>query len=130
MGSGSITETIRDIQHGIEAEPGLLATNSNGEDESLRDLLGYLVGLIARGQKGAFKLVKSGFGLSLNATRRFIGGVDRATDNRLARPLRRAMISRLQRLERIAELVIDEGRLEKKNAELGQGRRLTSSLTR
>ena len=35
MGSGSIMETIRDIQHEIEAEPGLLATNSNGEDELL-----------------------------------------------------------------------------------------------
>ena len=45
---------MRDVQHEIEAEPGLLARDSNAEDESLRDLLRYLsIGLLVQGAEGA-----------------------------------------------------------------------------
>ena len=122
MGGGSVMEIMRGVQHEIEAEPGLLAQDSNAEDESLRDLLRYLsIGLLVRGTEGASGLIGAGFRLSLDVTRRLIGGVDRATDNRLARPLHRAMVSRIQRLERSAELTIDRGRIEEQNAKLLTG---------
>jgi hypothetical protein len=122
MGGGSVMEIMRGVQHEIKAGPGLLAQDSNAEDESLRDLLRYLsIGLLVRGTEEASGLLGAGFRLSLDVTRRLIGGVDRATDNRFARPLRRAMVSRLQRLERKAELVIDQGRVEEQNAKLLTG---------
>ena len=55
MGSGSFVETLRDVQHEIEAEPGLLAHDSNAEDESLRDLFRYLsIGLLVQGTEGSY----------------------------------------------------------------------------
>jgi hypothetical protein len=122
MGGGSFTEIMRGVQREIEAQPQPSVQDPNAEDESLRDLLRYLsIGLVVRGQKRAVGLVQGGFRLSLDVTRRLVGGADRATDNRLARPFRRAMVSRLQRLEREAEHVIDEGRLEEYNAKLLAG---------
>jgi hypothetical protein len=54
----------------------------------------------------------------MDATRWILRGTDRATDRRFARPVRRALAPRLQRLEREAEVVINEGRLEERNAKL------------
>ena len=122
MGGGSVMEIMRGVQHEIEAEPGLLARDSSAEDESLRDLLRYLsIGLLVQGAEGVSGLIGSGVRLSLGVTGRLIGGLDRATDNRLARPLRRAVVSRIQRLERSAELTIDRGRVEEQNAKLLTG---------
>ena len=122
MGGGSFMQIVRDVQHEIEAEPALLAHDAKAEDESLRDLFRYLsIGLLVQGTEGVFGLIEHGFRLSLDVTRRLIGGVDRATDNRVARPFRRAMASQLQRLEREAELVIDKGRVEERNAKLLTG---------
>jgi hypothetical protein len=119
MGSGSFMQMVRDKQQEIEAEQGLPAHVSSAEDESLRDLFRYLsIGLLVEGTEGVTRLVGSGFRLSLDATRQLIAGVDRATDNRLARPLRQAMTSRLQRLEHKAEVAIDKGRVEEQRAKL------------
>jgi hypothetical protein len=122
MGGGSFMQIVRDVQREIEAEPDLLAHDSTAEDESLRDLFRYLsICLLVQGTERVSGLIEGGFRLSLDVTRRLIGGVDRVTDNRVARPFRRAMASRLQRLEREAELVIDKGRVEERNAKLLTG---------
>jgi hypothetical protein len=122
MGSGSFMQMVRDKQQEIEAEQGLPAHVSSAEDESLRDLFRYLsIGLLVEGTEGVTRLVGSGFRLSLDATRQLIAGVDRATDNRLARPLRQAMTSRLQRLEHKAEVAMDKGRVEEQKAKLLAG---------
>jgi hypothetical protein len=119
MGSGSFMQMVRDKQQEIEAERGLLTHDTYAEDESPRDLLRYLaIDLLVEGTEGVARLIGSGFHLSLDATRQLIKGVDRVTDNRLARPLRRAMVSRLHRLEHKAELSIDKGRVEERNAKL------------
>ena len=122
MSSGSFMQMVRDKQQEIEAEQGLPTHDSSAEDESLRDLFRYLsIGLLVQGTEGVTRFVESGFRLSLDATRQLIAGVDRATDNWLARPLRRAMTSRLQRLEHKAELTIDKGRVEEQMAKLLAG---------
>jgi hypothetical protein len=122
MSSGSFMQTLRDVQHEIEAAPGLPEQRETGEDESLRDLLRHLsVGLLVQGTEEAFQIAKSGFHLSLDLTRRLIVGVDRVTDNRLVRPMRQAMITRLQRLEDEAETLIDLGRAEEEKARLLTG---------
>jgi hypothetical protein len=119
MGGGAFTGIMRDVQREIEAQPQLLAQDAEVEDESLRDLLRYLsIGLFVRGQKKAVGLVQGGFRLSMDATRWVIGGADRASNRWFARPVRRALAPRARRLEREAELVIEEGRLEEQKAKL------------
>ena len=119
MGGGAFTGIMRDVQREIEAQPQLLAQDAEVEDESLRDLMRYLsIGLFVRGQKKAVGLVQSGFRLSVDATRWVLGGADRASNSWFARPVRRALAPRLRRLEREAELVIEEGRLEEQNAKV------------
>jgi hypothetical protein len=119
MGGGALTGIMRDVQREIEANPQLLAQDAEAEDESLRDLLRYLsIGLFVRGQKKAIGLVQGGFRLSLDATRWVLGGAGRASNRWFGRPVRRAMAPRVQRLEREAELVIEEGRLEEQKARL------------
>ncbi len=119
MGGGAFTGIMRDVQQEIEAQPQILDQDAGIEDESLRDLLRYLsIGLFVRGQKKAVGSSRAGFRLSLDATRWVLGEADRASDSLFARPFRRALAPRLQRLEREAELMIEEGRLEEQNAKL------------
>ncbi len=117
MGSGGFIRIVRQVQQELEAEPDPSAQDSDKDDDTLRDLLRYLsIGLLAQGTEGVVGLVGGGYRLSLDVARRLIGGVDRVTDNRLARPLRRAMISGLEHLEREADLVIEKGRVEEQGA--------------
>lgn len=116
LGGDELLQRLRRFQREVEAEP-LRLPASAPDQETTGDLVRYLaIGLFARGQKQVARGVRRGVGVSLGLTRSILGGLDRLTDNRFARPLRQPVEGRLKALGREAAQVIDEGRLEEQNA--------------
>lgn len=121
-GGEELFEILRSSQRGIEADPGLLVRGASQDQETTLDLARYMaVGLYARGQKRVARGVRDGFYFSVGAASWFLGGVNRLSDNRLTRPLRRSVAKRARRLGEEAALVVDEGRREEQKARLLAG---------
>jgi hypothetical protein len=118
LGGDELLQRLRAIQQEVEADPNLLDQRAL-EDETTATLLRYLaLGLVARGQRGITKGVRSGFLASLGATSWVFGKVDRLTDNRLMRPVRRPIESRLRDLGQATGIVIREGQIEDQKSKL------------
>jgi hypothetical protein len=82
-------------------------------DESAADLVRYVgLGMFARGQKKVLGGIRSGFQLTLSSASWLLRTADTATDNRLARPVRRRMEARLRSIEHSLEEYLAEGRRE------------------
>lgn len=117
LGGGELSQRLRHFQREFEAESRPLLPAVDSDQETTGDLVRYLaLGLFARGQKRVARGVRQGVYASLGVTRSILGGLDRLTDNELARPLRRPVEARLKALAQEADQVIDEGRLEEQNA--------------
>ncbi len=113
LGGDVLMQRIREVQGELVAHPDVMAQPASLDKASARDLARYLaIGLTVRGQNLLLKGVRRGFNLSLGTASWSLGWLDRATDNRLMRPFRRPVESRLQRLDRETGQVIREGQLE------------------
>ena len=122
MGGDELMGRLRRFQEEIETEPWRVDGGSNIEQESTAALLRYLaVGLYARGQRSVSKAARAGFRLSAGAATWLLGGANRLTDNRFARPLRRSASARMQSLGERALEVAKEGRREEQVARLLAG---------
>jgi hypothetical protein len=117
LGGGELMQRLRYFQREAEADPQHLPALAAANQETTGDHLRYFtLGLFARGQKRVARGLRQGLYASLDVTRSILGGLDRLTDNDLARPLRRPVESRLKALGQEAAQVIDEGRLEEQTA--------------
>lgn len=122
MGGDELIGRLRRFQEDIETEPWRVDGGSNIEQESTTALFRYLaVGLYARGQRRVTKAARAGFRFSVGAAGWLLGGANRLTDNRLARPFRRAASARMQSLGEQALEVAKEGRREEQVARLLAG---------
>lgn len=123
LGGDELLQRLRYFQREIEASPGQLGRGPDRGEETTADLLRYLaIGLYTRGQKRVARGVRNGLYLSLGVTSSILGGLNRVTDNRLTRPLRRSAARRMRRLEEETAVLIDEGRREEEVARLLAGR--------
>lgn len=112
-----LMQRLRYVQRQVEADPQRLPALAAPDEETTGDRLRYFtLGLVARGQKRVARGFRQGVSVTLGVTRSIFGGLDRLTGNDLARPLRRPVENRLHALRRGAAQVIDEGRLEERNA--------------
>ena len=105
-----------------ELDVGLRAARGPGaapppQEETLGDLFRYLtLGLLARGQRQASKSLRTTYYASLGTASWTASQLDRWTDNRFARPLRRPVEKRLRSLsEQVAE-IIQEGKREEEQS--------------
>jgi hypothetical protein len=119
QGSGELMERLRDLEREIEVDPELLEQDLGPDDESVYDLLRYLgVGLLTRGQKRLARRTRRGYYFSLGAASWFLEQLDRATDNPLARPVRRPIESRVRSVWEQVGLVAQEGKREEQTAKV------------
>jgi hypothetical protein len=117
QGSGELMERLRDLEHEIEADPELMEQDLGPDDETVYDLLRYLgIGLFARGQKRLARRTRRGYYFSLGVTSWFLEQLDRATDNPLARPVRRPIESRVRSFWEQVGLIAHEGKREEQTA--------------
>jgi hypothetical protein len=86
------------------------------------------VGLFVRGEKTIARGVQASVRLSMGTAAKLLGGLNRLTDNRIARPLRRPAEARLKDLGDEALQIIGEGRREEQNARLLAGRTMADVI--
>jgi hypothetical protein len=119
LGGDVLMERIRDVGGDLASNPELLVQPGNFDDASTRDLARYLaIGLTMRGQARLVQGVRRGLHMSLGTASWAAGWLDRATDNRLMRPVRRPVVARLRRLGRQTGQVIREGKQEEQKGKL------------
>jgi hypothetical protein len=119
QGSGELMERLRDLEREIEVDPELLEQDLGPGDETVYDLLRYLgIGLFARGQKRLARRTRRGYYFSLGAASWFLEQLDRATDNPLARPVRRPIESRVRSVWEQVGLIAQEGKREEQTAKV------------
>lgn len=127
MGGEELMLRLRAYQQQIDSEPGLLEQVVDSDVETMSELFRFLsIGLLMRGEKALVHSVYRGFRFSYRSANWFLGKLDSLTGNRLARPIRRPVESRLNRLEGAMGVYVDEGRLEEQNARLLAGQSLAS----
>ena len=113
VGSDQVLQRIQEVGRDLEAYPTFLQPETPLDKASALELLRYLgIGLFAKGQRQVSKGVRTGFYASLGTTSWILDKLDRATDNWLARPVRRPVESRLRKWGRGVGQVMREGRLE------------------
>jgi hypothetical protein len=117
--------------------PQKLETDAAGEqnldirDEKTSDRLRHFgVGLLARGRKRVANGLYNGLAVSLGAADWLAHKLEGWTDNWLARPLRRPVEARWERLVRGISRIVDEGRLEEQNDRLLAGQALDDMVDR
>jgi hypothetical protein len=87
------------------------------EEEASSDLLRHLaLGLLARGQRRANRNLRAAYYASLGTASWTFNQLDRWTDNRLMRPLRRPVKARLRNWGEEAVQIIEEGKCEEQNS--------------
>jgi hypothetical protein len=119
LGGDELAQHLREFQEQIEAEFTLVDQGVVARDETTWDLVRYLtIGTLVRGQKRIARGVHKGVLLSVGTADWMTGKLDKWTDNRLMRPLRRPIESRWRRLKQQAGLIVEEGRLEEQNSRL------------
>jgi hypothetical protein len=129
LGGDELMQRLRFLQRQIDVEPRLSGTGVRPEEESTLDFMRHLaVGLFVRGEKTVARGVQTGVGLSLGTAGRLLGGLNRLTDSRLTRPLRRSIGARLRGLGDEALQISDEGRREEENARLLAGRTMADVI--
>jgi hypothetical protein len=122
IGGDEVIRRVQQAQQTIEAEPDPAGDTSGNEEETAVDLLRYLgIGLLAQSQRRMARRVRRGYFFSRGVTNTFFETLNWATDNPIARPIRRPIEARLIRLAEEVGRVVNEGRLEER-----QARRLTS----
>jgi hypothetical protein len=113
VGGDELLQRLRFLQQDLETDPELVWQGEVTDDESMTTLLRYLaIGLLGRGQRRVGQGVRSGLSISLGATGWVLNRLNRMTDNRLTRPVRRPIEARLRSWGREADLVVREGKLE------------------
>lgn len=122
MGGDELVQRLRFFQEQIEAQPWLLASGHNLDQESTTALLRYLaLGLYLRGQKRVRRGVRRGFHVALGTASWALGGLNRLTSTRFTRSLRRSASARLQDLAEETVQIMVEGRREERTARLLAG---------
>lgn len=117
MGEGRLWERLRLINDDVQAQLQQETQVTYTGDESAADLVRYVgLGMFTRGQKKVLGGIRSGFQLTLNSASWLLRTADTATDNRLARPVRRRMEARLQSVEQSLEEYLNEGRREEEQS--------------
>ena len=113
LGGEELMRHVRAIEQELESHPEFVDPGKSPDDDTTIDLFRYLAtGLFVRGQRSALKGVRSTFYLSLGTTSWFLGKVNRLTDNRFTRPIRRPIGARLRNMGRKTGTIIQEGKLE------------------
>ncbi len=113
FGGEELLVRLRSVQQRIEAGGALAAGDVIPDDETMTEVLGYLtVGMLIRGQKRLARTVKRGMRLSMNVAGWALGTLNRATDNRLARPFREPVERRMWGLVIDGQSAIQGGRRE------------------
>jgi hypothetical protein len=119
VGGGEMMQRIREVRRGLAAHPEFTDGTDALDESSALELARYLaIGLALRGQARLAKGVRRGFHVSLGTASWALGWLDRATDNRLMRPVRRPVESRLLQWVRQTGQVIREGQLEEQQGKL------------
>jgi hypothetical protein len=117
LGSDELVGRLRHVGREIQAQPQRIPRGKDLAQASSGELARYLaLGLFARGRRGLGKAARTGAYLSLGTASWVAERVDRLTDNRLVRPVRRPIESRLRKLGYRAGDVIREGHLEEGQA--------------
>jgi hypothetical protein len=123
LGGDELMKRLRFLQQQIDAEPRLSAAGVRPEEESSLDFMRYLaVGLFVRGEKTVARGVQVGIRLTVGTAGRLLGGLNRLTDNRIIRPLRRPAEAHLRDWGDEALQIINEGRHEEQDSRLLAGR--------
>lgn len=118
-GGDQLFQRLRVIQEDLDTHPELFDSESSLEEESTTALARYLaIGLAMRGQKRAVKGVRSGLGFSLGVAGWALDTANTLTDNRLTRPIRRPVESRLRNLAIQASVIAREGKLHEQKGRL------------
>lgn len=121
-GGDALMQRLRFFQEQVEAEPWLLVGDNNLDQESTTALLRYLaIGLYLRGQKRVGRGVRRGFRFALGTASWALGGVNRLTNTRLTRSLRRSASARGRDWADETVQIMEEGRREEQNARLLAG---------
>lgn len=121
-GGDALMQRLRFFQEQVEAEPWLLISDNNLDQESTTALLRYLaIGLYLRGQKRVGHGVRRGFRFALGTASWALGGVNRLTSTRLTRSLRRSASARARDWAEETVQIMEEGRREEQNARLLAG---------
>lgn len=116
QGSDTLVERLRRFQLQIDEEADALEKGIDLGAETTTDLLRYAaIGLYVRGERRVVQGVRNGLLLSLGTADWLADKLDAWTDNRVMRPFRRPVESRLKWLRQEASLVVHEGRLEERN---------------
>lgn len=118
-GSGELVQRLEELQEEVLADPGLGRRDVSPGGTPSRDALRYLViGLLIEGQKQVSSSVRSGRNLSAGTARRIVRGLDRLTDNRLARPVRRSVAARVRAWDQRIAILIEKGSIEEQRSKV------------
>jgi hypothetical protein len=119
FGVDELMERIREAGRVGAASPKSLDPAPSLDEASALELARYLaVGLTMKGQAQLVRGVRRGFHLSLGTANWAFGYMDRATNNRLLRPVRQPLETRLKRFGRWTGSVIRHGQLEEQKSRL------------
>lgn len=119
LGSDELLQRLRASQPENEANGDVLTQGTRSDGETATTLLRHLtIGLAMQGQRRIARSAYKGLRLSVSGGNRLLRTLDRLTDNRLARPLRKPVESLLSNADRELDLVIAEGRLEEQNSRM------------
>jgi hypothetical protein len=119
LGGEELSQHLREYQEQIEAEFRVVDEDLAARDETPWDLVRHLaIGTLMRGEKRIAAGVYKGVLLSVGTADWMAGKLDKWTDNRFMRPVRRPIESRWRRLRQQAGSIVDEGRLEEQSSRL------------
>ena len=119
LGGSELTRRLENMQRQIAASPKIVSPRGRMQNKALRQRVRHVsLGLLMRGQRRVRAGVRSSYGLFMNSSRWTLGKAERATNNRLTRPVRRPMEARLEKWRKKAALVEMEGELEEENSRL------------
>jgi hypothetical protein len=122
LGGDALAQRLREFEEQVEARAAVVDEDGTPADETTWDLVRYLaIGTLMQGQKRIVRGVQEGAQLSAGAVGWMAAKLDKWTDNRLMRPLRRPVESRQRKLKHRAGLLIDTGRAEERNSRLLAG---------
>jgi hypothetical protein len=119
LGGEGLTQRLREFEEQVKARADVVDEDGSAGDETSWDLVRYLaIGTLFEGQKRIVRGVQEGAQFSVGAAGWIAGKLDKWTDNRLLRPVRRPIESRWRRLRHRADLLIETGKLEEQKSRL------------
>jgi hypothetical protein len=117
MGGDELLQHVREFHAQVEAEYAPMGDDVATDDETAWDLVRHLaIGALLRGERRIADRMYRGVELSLSTAGWMGAHLDKWTDNRLARPIRRPVERRWRRLKQYAGVIADEGRVEEQKS--------------